>query len=113
MTFVPARSIFVGLLARLLAARKSFVTPHLPQLQQGPGHAEFANAILLARWTFDSGETLMMLATPVPMYLPVRSIIMSEKSSSFFASWATSSAVNSLFSASRESDEVESRSKRS
>ena len=38
------------------------VIPRLPQLQQGPGHAEFANGVLTAQWTFASGETLSMLA---------------------------------------------------
>jgi 1,4-alpha-glucan branching enzyme len=52
----------LDLVRRLLAARKSSVIPRLPQLQQGPGHAEFANGVLTAQWTFASGETLSMLA---------------------------------------------------
>ena len=52
----------LDLVQRLLAARKTFVIPRLPQLQPGPGHAEFANGVLTAQWTFASGETLSMLA---------------------------------------------------
>src|ERR1044072_6228490 len=49
---------------------------------------------------------LMMLATPVPIYFLVRSIIMSEKSSPSFASRAISSAVKFLFIARRDSLEA-------
>jgi 1,4-alpha-glucan branching enzyme len=58
----PEHRARLDLVRRLLAARKSFVTPRLPQLQQGPGHAAFSNGVLVARWTFASGETLSMLA---------------------------------------------------
>jgi maltooligosyltrehalose trehalohydrolase len=58
----PEHRARLDLVRRLLAARKSFVTPRLPQLQQRPGNAEFADGVLTARWTFGSGETLSMLA---------------------------------------------------
>ncbi len=58
----PEHRVRFDLVRRLLAARKSFIIPRLPQLPQGPGHAEFANGVLVTRWTFASGETLSMLA---------------------------------------------------
>ena len=50
------------LVKRLLAARKSFVVPRLPHLRPGPGTAKFDGTVLIARWEFDQGETLALLA---------------------------------------------------
>jgi malto-oligosyltrehalose trehalohydrolase len=58
----PEHQARLDLVRRLIAARKLFVTPRLPQLGPGPGQAEFADGVLTARWLFDSGETLAMQA---------------------------------------------------
>jgi malto-oligosyltrehalose trehalohydrolase len=50
------------LVKRLLAARKAFVIARLPKLRPGPGGAKFDGTVLTARWTFDSGEALALLA---------------------------------------------------
>jgi hypothetical protein len=47
---------------RLLAARKTFVVPRLPQLRPGHSSARFDGTALIARWTFESGEALALMA---------------------------------------------------
>jgi maltooligosyltrehalose trehalohydrolase len=58
----PDHRARLDLTRRLLAARKSHVVPRLPQLEPGPGRAEFRGDVLLARWRFRTGETLSILA---------------------------------------------------
>ncbi len=60
----------LDLVRRLLAARKSFVMPRLPQLRPGHGRVEFTGGILAASWFFRSGETLSMLANLSPQAHP-------------------------------------------
>jgi maltooligosyltrehalose trehalohydrolase len=58
----PAHRARFDLVRRLLAARKSFVTPRLPRLRPGHGQAEFVSGLLTARWRFGARETLSLLA---------------------------------------------------
>ena len=58
----PPHSGRFDLVKRLLAARKAFIVPRLPQLRPGHGTAKFDGTVLIARWTFDSGEALSLLA---------------------------------------------------
>ena len=46
--------------ARLLAARKTFVMPRLPQLRPGHGQAEFADGVLDRALALRGGETLSL-----------------------------------------------------
>jgi malto-oligosyltrehalose trehalohydrolase len=58
----PEHAKRLDLVRRLLAARKTFVVPRLPQLQAGHGRAEFSGDVLTASWDFRTGETLGLLA---------------------------------------------------
>jgi malto-oligosyltrehalose trehalohydrolase len=58
----PPHSGRLDLVKRLLAARKTFVVPHLPHLRIGNGSTRFDGSVLIARWAFDSGEALSLLA---------------------------------------------------
>jgi malto-oligosyltrehalose trehalohydrolase len=58
----PEHRARLDLVRRLLATRKEFVMPRLPQLRPGPGHCEFNNDVLVARWSFRSNEMLAILA---------------------------------------------------
>jgi 1,4-alpha-glucan branching enzyme len=58
----PPHAGRLDLVKRLLAARKTFVIPRLPQLRPGPGSAKFDGTVLTARWAFDQGETLALVA---------------------------------------------------
>jgi len=55
-------AVRLKLVRDLLAARKAYVTHRLPQLQPGPGAAQFNDGVIDASWRFRSGETLSMLA---------------------------------------------------
>jgi maltooligosyltrehalose trehalohydrolase len=57
----PEHARRLDLVRRLLAARKTFVVPRLPQLQAGHGRAEFSCGVLTASWDFHTGETLELL----------------------------------------------------
>jgi malto-oligosyltrehalose trehalohydrolase len=46
----------------LLAARRQFVVPRLPQLRPGHGAVRFADGLLSATWFFRTGETLTIVA---------------------------------------------------
>ena len=48
--------------ARLLAARKSRITPRLPRLMPGSGKAEFDDGFLTARWQVGARDALKLLA---------------------------------------------------
>jgi maltooligosyltrehalose trehalohydrolase len=50
------------LVKRLLVARKTCVVPRLPQLRPGHGAAGFDGTVLIARWAFDTGEALVLMA---------------------------------------------------
>ena len=50
------------LVQRLLAARKSFIMPRLPQLRPGPGRVEFTDGVLTASWFVRTGEILSLMA---------------------------------------------------
>jgi maltooligosyltrehalose trehalohydrolase len=52
----------LDLVRRLLAARKSFVAPRLPQLSAGHGQCNFDNGVLATYWNFRNGEALSILA---------------------------------------------------
>jgi maltooligosyltrehalose trehalohydrolase len=58
----PEHSARLALVRNLLTARKTHVTPRLPQLEKGHGTAQFDDGALTAHWRFRSGETLSMLA---------------------------------------------------
>jgi malto-oligosyltrehalose trehalohydrolase len=58
----PGHRERLGLVRRLLVARNTFIVPRLPQLEIGPGRAEFADGVMTARWLFRSGDTLTILA---------------------------------------------------
>jgi malto-oligosyltrehalose trehalohydrolase len=71
----PGHRERLGLVRRLLVARNTFIVPQLPQLEIGPGRAEFADGVLTARWLFRSGDTLTILANlsdrPQPRPSPI------------------------------------------
>lgn len=50
------------LIRRLLAARKSFVTPLLPTLEAGSGRARIQSGLLSAHWSFRNAAALKMFA---------------------------------------------------
>ena len=52
----------LDLVRRLLAARKTFIVPRLPDLSVGPGRTSFADGVLVASWQFRSREGLHLLA---------------------------------------------------
>jgi malto-oligosyltrehalose trehalohydrolase len=52
----------LDLVKRLTAARKAHVIPRLPQLVSGQGRAECCDGLLTARWPFQSGQALVLLA---------------------------------------------------
>ena len=52
----------LALVRDLLARRRSFVVPRLPELVPGSGRCEMQESVMLARWNFATGETLAMLA---------------------------------------------------
>lgn len=58
----PEHAARLALVRQLLALRRTSIVPRLPLLQ--PGHADVRceDGLLRARWTFQSGETLCMLA---------------------------------------------------
>jgi maltooligosyltrehalose trehalohydrolase len=58
----PPHSSRLDLVKCLLTARKAFVVPRLPHLLTGHGTAKFDGLVLIARWAFDSGEALSLLA---------------------------------------------------
>jgi malto-oligosyltrehalose trehalohydrolase len=58
----PPHAGRLDLVKRLLAARKTFVVPRLSTLRHGDGSAKFDGTVLTARWGFDSGEALALLA---------------------------------------------------
>jgi maltooligosyltrehalose trehalohydrolase len=58
----PEHAARLALVRGLLAARKTHVTPRLPQLETGHGSAQFNDGLLTARWRLRSGEALSMLA---------------------------------------------------
>ena len=58
----PEHRARLDLVQRLLAARKAFVIPRLPELRPGHGRVEFVDDVLSATWFFRTGETLSILA---------------------------------------------------
>jgi malto-oligosyltrehalose trehalohydrolase len=58
----PEHRARLDLVRRLLAARKQFVIPRLPEIRPGHGRAELIEGMLSATWFFCTGETLTLLA---------------------------------------------------
>jgi len=58
----PPHAGRLDLVKRLLEARRRFIVPRLQQLRPGHGSAKFDGKVLIARWVFDSGEALSLLA---------------------------------------------------
>jgi malto-oligosyltrehalose trehalohydrolase len=58
----PEHRARLDLIRRLIAARKRFLIPRLPDIRPGHGRAEFTNGVLWATWLFRTGETLSILA---------------------------------------------------
>ena len=55
-------AVRLKLVRDLLATRKAYLTHRLPQLEKGPGAAQFNEGVINASWRFRSDETLSMLA---------------------------------------------------
>jgi maltooligosyltrehalose trehalohydrolase len=58
----PEHQKRLALVKDLLATRRSFVIPRLPELALGSGCCRMQDGVLLARWNFQTGEALAMLA---------------------------------------------------
>ena len=58
----PEHRARLDLVRRLLEARKAHITPRLPRLRRGHGQAKAADGLVTARWMFDGGETLAIVA---------------------------------------------------
>jgi malto-oligosyltrehalose trehalohydrolase len=58
----PEHRARLDLVRRLLAARKQFVIPRLPEIRPGHGRAELIDDVLSAMWFFRTGETQSVLA---------------------------------------------------
>jgi malto-oligosyltrehalose trehalohydrolase len=58
------------LVTELLAARKEFIVPRLPELRPGHARVSFVDGILMAIWFFRTGETLTILANLTARPLP-------------------------------------------
>jgi 1,4-alpha-glucan branching enzyme len=58
----PEHRARLDLVQGLLAARKAFIIPRLPELRPGHGSVEFVNGVLSATWFFRTGENLSILA---------------------------------------------------
>lgn len=58
----PAHAARLALVRRLLDVRRTSIVPRLPLLQPGHGDVGCDEGVLRARWTFQSGEALAMLA---------------------------------------------------
>jgi malto-oligosyltrehalose trehalohydrolase len=66
----PEHRTRLELVTRLLAARREFVMPRLPQLRPGHGRVEFVDGVLTATWFLRSGETLSIVANLSGRSLP-------------------------------------------
>ena len=66
----PEHRARLELVTRLLAARREFVMPRLPQLRPGHGRVEFVDGVLTAAWFLRSGETLSIVANLTSRSLP-------------------------------------------
>jgi maltooligosyltrehalose trehalohydrolase len=65
----------LGLVRRLLAARREFIVPRLSKIRPGHGQADCIDGLLTAQWKLEGGEMLTILAnlsdTPRPRASPV------------------------------------------
>ncbi len=58
----PEHRARLHLVRQLLAARKEFIAPRLPDLRAGHGQGNFVEGVLTVRWLFCTGEALALFA---------------------------------------------------
>ena len=93
----PEHAARLDLVSRLLAARKTFITPRLPRLRAGQDQATLENGRLAARWPLEGGEAIVLLANlggqPQPNTWNAGEPIWGTPAAFAFAPWSVHAAI--------------------